>query len=167
VATAFRDVAQASDARRVGWSVQFTPPLPEPWPNPTSAFVFVYATALPMELEDGRPILTCLDGVRVSHPFAVVSLRKCELARVVVLANTLEAAGIQGIRPANRVEIELMHRSDEVRAELGRFPESLSTLAQDYYRAWVNVNGVIARCLPASQQRFFVDIGSCLAQGCR
>ena len=155
---AFREARQSPSTSGAGWRVWFTPPLPKPWPTPDAVVVFAYATTIPMEFRNGRPVIAAADATLVSHPFAAVQLRANRDPEVFVLATSLQSAGMQGVRPVSAIEKGLVDRSSEVFAEILALSPPLSDVARAYYRHWLGVSGAIARCLPATQRPFLGDV---------
>jgi len=160
VADAFRAARDAPTPMQIGWGAAFTPPLPDPWPNPTRLTVFAYAWALALIARDGELILSVADGQLVTPPFAAVHLTKSEPPLVTHLASSFATHEVQGVGPASQEEIDLWQRSQEVYAQLAELPLTLSELARAYYCQWARVSGVIRRYLPAAQQRFLAELAT-------
>lgn len=156
----FRRVSQNSSSEPLGWSVRLTPPLPATWPAADGVLVFAYATALPMRLRDGVPVLTAMDAALVARPFASVLIREGHALEPIELATSLQTAGLQGVGPAGPHERSLFERRNEIYAELYRAPSPYSELARSYYLQWFRSNGTLARCLPPMQQQFLADLGA-------
>jgi hypothetical protein len=158
VGQVFSEAKQNPTTTGAGWSVRFTPPLPTPWPAPEAVVVFAYATTLPIANRNGRPVLAAVDAMLVAHPFAAVWLRADRSPHVDTLATSIQSAGMQGFGPASPVERNLATRRGEVFAEVLSLSPPLSALANAYYRHWLSVAGVVARCLPETQRPFLRDI---------
>ena len=156
----FRRASQNSSSEPLGWTARLTPPLPATWPATEGALVFAYATALPMRLRDGVPVLTAMDAALVARPFASVLVREGHALEPIELATSLQSAGLQGVGPAGPHERSLFERRDEIYAELYRAPSRYSELARDYYLQWCRSNGTLARCLPPTQQQFLAELGA-------
>jgi hypothetical protein len=154
----FRLACDNPNSLQVSWSLHLTPPLPASWPEPEGAIVFAYASALPMFVRNGVPVLTAMDAALTSPPFAAVLLRDGQPPEICVLATSLQSAGMQGVRPSNPREAMLWKLRDEIDAEIYRAPTRYSDLAREFYLQWGNSNGVLVSCLPPAQQRFLAEL---------
>ena len=134
--------------RKVGWGLRVTPPFPEPWPAPTELVVFGYAAGLAPPM---------VDGEHVSRPFALVHLSPGADPRVDRIAADLEDLGAQGVRPLNGAELVIIKTRVAVYEELAQLPTTPSARLRAYFAHWLDVSGVIARTLPAPQQRFLAE----------
>jgi hypothetical protein len=135
--------------RKVGWGLRITPPLPEPWPAPAGLVVFAYAAGL------APPIV---DGEHVSRAFAVMHLSPGADPRVDRVAAALEDIGVQGMRPLNGAELVITRTRVNVHEELAQLPTTLSPRVIAYFAHWFDVSRVISPTLPASQQRFLLEV---------
>jgi hypothetical protein len=104
------------------------------------------------------PLGHLIDGERISSPFLRIELhRGTPLANLVALSTQLNAIGIQGIRPLHAEEKEIFKSQSEIEEMmLRRDADDLDVSGvRNFYRLWIQTNGVIVQELRSSHDDFF------------